>query len=256
MTDQTQKLHPHPKDDSFWDLQRLSPGEGLALLTLIYLLLIAIFNAGYFREVPGRYAELFAFSDLLGSNITFLQYIVSSLFIFYMLYATASLLLEIGYVKETLRAIAYSQRASFFGLPFLLLFIGLLHLTIWRFHLDYPPQSFGPAVLPYMVVQCLVIYLVYVGYRDFGFYSKRFFLVLVIGNIVYQVYDAGKIWVRFDIKDDASVQSILSVSAGCLDRKILRAASGGYLLYSPQLKTFEFRDKSDIRLIYDKAVCH
>ena len=38
--------------------------------------------------------------------------------------------------------------------------------------------------------------------------------------------------------------------AGCLERKLLRTSSSGYLLYSFDLKQFEFRDKSAIKVIY------
>ena len=54
--------------------------EWLAIVSTLYLLCIATFGAGYFDKVPGKFIELFSFSDLIGSNIPVLQFFLSMFF--------------------------------------------------------------------------------------------------------------------------------------------------------------------------------
>ena len=55
----------------------LSIGEWIALLTVVYIVCVATFNAGYFSIIPSRFDLIFSFADLVGTNISVLQYFFS-----------------------------------------------------------------------------------------------------------------------------------------------------------------------------------
>jgi hypothetical protein len=55
--------------------------EWLAIFSTLYFLSITIFAAGYLYSLPGRFIELFSFTDLIGSNIAFIQVFLGPLFI-------------------------------------------------------------------------------------------------------------------------------------------------------------------------------
>jgi hypothetical protein len=61
----------------FAPLRNISIGETLTVLTLLYVSTIAAFNAAYFANVPGNFAEFFSLTDLIQTNIPILQYFFS-----------------------------------------------------------------------------------------------------------------------------------------------------------------------------------
>ena len=52
-------------------------GELIAAGTLVYVLCVAAFNAGYYSKIGGRFIELFSFADMLGANVPIFQYFLS-----------------------------------------------------------------------------------------------------------------------------------------------------------------------------------
>jgi hypothetical protein len=62
-------------------------------------------------------------------------------------------------------------------------------------------------------------------------------------------------WLKYEIRNSDGVQAMYLQSGDCLERKLLRASSGGYLLYSFDLKQFEYREKGSVKTIYGSKGC-
>jgi len=68
-------------------------------------------------------------------------------------------------------------------------------------------------------------------------------------------FNAGGYWIASEVRTPSGTQAMYMQDGQCLERKIMRTTSSGYLLYSYQLKQFEFRNKDSVRVIYDRAGC-
>jgi hypothetical protein len=89
----------------------------------------------------------------------------------------------------------------------------------------------------------------WVGYKNHRVSRSSLAIVVVLG-IVVSSHTVGQRWFDYDVSSRNGVQSMFMAGGICIERKILRTGSNGYLLYSPAIKTFEFRPKDEIRVVY------
>src|SRR3979411_1781880 len=89
----------------------------------------------------------------------------------------------------------------------------------------------------------------WVGYKNDFVTRKTLAFVIVLGAVTSS-HMIGRSWFDYDVSSKNGVQSMFIAGGICLERKILRTGSNGYLLYSPALKTFEFRPKDEIKVVY------
>jgi len=78
-------------------------------------------------------------------------------------------------------------------------------------------------------------------------------LLISLCALSYLLYSLGSTTEKLDKMDKSS--AIYLKSGACLDRVIVRSASGGYLLYGKFLSKSEFRSKDDVSQIYLDALC-
>lgn len=78
---------------------------------------------------------------------------------------------------------------------------------------------------------------------------------LVALNMWTFSYVSGSKWVQSEISDNKDLQSFQMKDGLCLDRKLMRSAGGGLLLYNPGLKQFEIRSRDDFKTIYPSLGC-
>lgn len=237
----------------------LTISEALGLTSLAYVLAIAAFNAGYFSSVPSRFVELFSFGDIVNSNIPILQYILALYFsyivlapIVYLVFLLPKKLVEAGIERGVTRRSLPSWTFDAIDLAaFIMLGMGCLLIT---YELDKAQNTiFSLEFIPWAALYTFI-------FQDFRIrYSKkhitlRTFMIQAAINATVFCYTTGRMWIKYELRAPADVQAIYSQS-GCMDRKLLRSTSSGYLLYSPTLKQFEFRDKGEIKVIYDRQGC-
>jgi hypothetical protein len=241
-------------------IRRISGIEIAGLVGLCYICCVGSFNAGYFVHVSGRFVELFSFSDVLGANIALVQYIflvVSTWCTFSIAWTTLTYHFRFEWakrVRDSVESFVLSVNADFgrylfaFGVFLLVLFLAfaLSSMTNHRF--------LAVDLFPMALFQGGILYVAWRGFKA-GYVSVQNLAIALVLGILFFSYEAGKVWLKFDINNPAGVQSVFTKEDRCLDRKILRTSSNGLLLYNPFLKSFEFRNKDDIKVIYDRRGC-
>jgi hypothetical protein len=233
---------------------RIGMAEAIGCLSAFYLICIASFNAGYFSSVGGRFVALFSFSDLVGINIPILQYFLSVYTAYSLLGMIHSLALN-DFFKPAqaqldefiLDSFHWSNKVSrLFWVALLVAFVSLV-LALDR-------ESFNVAIAPYFLFQGFGIYILWVGWKNYYVSAKTLVISSLLG-VIYFSSTSGGLWARDDIRYPAHLQSITLKNGQCLDRIFMRTNSAGYLLYSIDLKQFEFRNKDDIATIFATKGC-
>jgi hypothetical protein len=233
---------------------KIGLAEALGCLSALYVFCIAAFNAGYFSSVGGRFVELFSFSDLVGVNIPILQYFLS-VYAIYSLFGLANTLgpteLFSSFRTSIDAAIVDSYywdntKTKIFWAGALIVFLFLSDLL--------SDKSFNVAIAPYFFFQGLGLYWLWVGWKN-EFVAARTLAATCLIGITYFSLTSGRLWALDDVRDSKHLQSITLKNGQCLDRIFLRNNSAGYLLYSFDLKQFEFRNKDDIATIFASKGC-
>jgi hypothetical protein len=244
--------------------------EIIGLSAALYAYCMASFNAGYFAALPSGYGELFSLSDLLGTNIPVLNYF------FFGLFALVAVtffffILSISIINDANNS-PLSKLKDWIPPPYAVVEPG-------------PPnpkretrQAIAIAVLmiPLFVMAAVALYVRGTHFRLFASLivfinaigivaalaaikaNKNLGPVIFICSLILiliSFYIVGREWLRFQLRDPNGFQAMHSASAGCIDRKILRANSGGFLLFEGALQQVEFRERSDVKMIYVKPGC-
>ena len=246
-----------PPDDRFWNTpNRISLGEVLTVLSLLYVCSISAFNAGYFSRIPGHFTELFSFADLVGTNIQILQYFISAFSIFCMFsffggIFLAALNINISAAAERV-ALRYHINAFLFLAAFLVLWFFVMAMFAF---LDYfKITTFTILVVPEFIFQGVLIFYFWVGYKyNHGSFRSVLFPAL-IGLVMFSTA-SGRAWLKSEIAEANGIQSLFLQDGVCIDRKILRASSKWLLLYNPSMEEFEFRSKDSIKTVFQRRSC-
>ncbi|MGY3103395.1 hypothetical protein [Bradyrhizobium sp. LM6.9] len=235
---------------------RISLGESLTVLSVLYVCSISAFNAGYFSRIPGHFTELFTFSDLIGTNIQILQYFISAFSIFCTFSFFGGLLLATLDINISATAERVALRYHINSFLFLVAFLVLWFVVMAMFaFLDYfKITTFTILVLPEFIFQGVLIFYFWVGYK-YNQGSFRSVLVPVLIGLVMFSTASGRAWLKSEIAGTDGIQSLFLQDGVCIDRKILRASSNGFLLYNPGMEEFEFRSKDTIKTIFQRRSC-
>jgi hypothetical protein len=235
----------------------VSLGEALAAATFAYVFAVASFNAGYFDKVPSRFVELFSFSDLVNSNIPILQYIISV----YTTYCVLSILFAVPrhFLSKGIDKLVTAETIPAWSID-LLPFISLILLSIaaigGSYHYDAVDNKFFTLeFLPWAILFGFIFDFTWTNYRRNEITQRNFLIQIAINAIIF-CHISGRMWLKYEIRNPDGIQAIYLQSGDCLDRKLLRASASGYLLYSFDLKQFEFRDKGSIKTIYGIKGCN
>jgi hypothetical protein len=233
----------------------LSLGEFVTGSTLLYVICVAAFNAGYYSQVDGRFIEVFSFAEMLGANVPILQYFLSIYGIYGILtlplaWATAKYGPTVKrHIELHMLLTHYSWRLFYAGFVFLFCAFILLNALI----ADLPYHSFTLEILPYAVFQGVLFYFYWVGYQA-DIVAARTVLFMFVLTVVYFAQNTGRVWLKSEITSGAT-QSFLLVDSQCLERILLRSTSNGFLLFDPSTKQFEYRDHGTIKMISGKNLC-
>jgi hypothetical protein len=206
--------------------------EWLAVLSSLYILCIATFAAGYFDRVPGRFIELFSFSDLIGSNIPVLQFFLSLFFTYCFVSFSIGWLVAPrwrrikGKVEETL-SFTLTDKVAIYAAMFFLVSLSLLSSIIS----DVPEAPLWARVAPSVIGQGLWTYMWWVGYKNDRVTRSSLAIVVILG-IVVSSHTIGRSWFDYDVSSSNGVQSMFMAGGICLERKIL------------------LRPKDEIRVVY------
>ncbi|MBK3659931.1 hypothetical protein JJE66_01500 [Bradyrhizobium diazoefficiens] len=235
---------------------KITLGEGLAATTLGYVLAVASFNAGYFDLVPSRFVELFSFSDLVNANIPILQYVIGV----YTTYCVLSLMFSIpkhflSKGLDKLVAVAPLPAWSVDLLPLVALALFAATAILNDIHLNaINNEIFTIEFLPWAILFWFIFDFTLSSYRRHQMDQKSFLIAVIINAVIF-CHISGKMWLKYEIRNHEGIQAMYLQSGECLSRKLLRSTGNGMLLYSFDLKQFEFRDRSSIRTIYGGAGC-
>lgn len=236
---------------------RISWSELIATLTILYAICIASFNAGYFDKVPNQFVQLFSFSDMLGASIPILQYLITLYFIYVGLFLLTFVFVILFWERHNARIERVIVRSIDHGVTYVvtITLIVLLPIIIGGVLRDvFHNTIFTLEFTPFAAAQWIILYAFVVGFKHDRF-SKRNLLVTLFLNVLLFSFFTGRMWMQYEILSPLETQAMVTSSNGCIDRKLLRSSSSGYLLYSFQLKQFEFREKSDVKIIYASAGC-
>lgn len=243
--------------DKLWNApNRVSLGEALTVLSLLYVCSISAFNAGYFSKIPGHFTELFTFADLVGTNIQILQYFIAALTIFCTISFFGGLLLAFLKLNVSAAAERFALRHHIDPILFLIAFLvlWLCVMTMFAF-LDYfKITTFTLLVLPEFIFQGVLIFYFWVGYKYHHGSFRTVLFPALIGLVMFSTA-SGRAWLKSETAGKEGVQSLIIQDNICIDRKILRASSNGFLLYNPTMAEFEFRSKDTIKTIFQRRSC-
>ena len=134
-----------------------------------------------------------------------------------------------GKVEETLSS-TLTDKVAIYAAVGVLISLGLLSSTIS----DVPEAPLWARVAPNVIGQGLWAYMWWVGYKN-DFVSRNTLAFVIILGIVSSSHNIGHSWFDYDVSSRNGVQSMFMAGGTCLERKILRTGSNGYLLYSPAL---------------------
>jgi hypothetical protein len=250
----------HTYQAVFAPLRNIGIGETLTVLTVLYVCTIAAFNAAYFANVPGNFVEFFSLSDLVQTNIPIIQYFFSVALFYFLVAILISFIHGVtGFdLREKIRDVTeplilkYHLEAPKFWLVY-----GVFLLAFWLvdgvFH-ALNITSFSVLMLPTFVFQGVLLYFFWVGYKFELLPAKNLIGASLIALFVSS-NNAGHAWIRSQIAEPTHIQAIQDKDGLCLDRNILRSSSSGLLLYNPSLKQFEFRNKDNVKSIYQGPGC-
>jgi hypothetical protein len=244
----------------FAPLRNISIGETLTVLTLLYVSTIAAFNAAYFANVPGNFAEFFSLTDLIQTNIPILQYFFSLALTYFLAGLVISFVgATTGFdLREKIRDITeplilkYHLQAQKFWLVY-----GLFVCAFWIVDSIFRAlnvTNFSLLMLPTLVFQGVLIYFFWVGYKFEMLPAKTLIFAALLALFVSSI-NAGHAWIKSQVAEPSHIQAIQDKDGVCLDRNILRNSSTGLLLYNPSMKQFEFRSKDTIKTIYQGRGC-
>jgi hypothetical protein len=240
--------------------RKISVGELLTCLTLLYVCTIASFNAGYFSNVHGNFGEFFSISDLVGTNISIIQYFITVAISYFLIAIFLSFLQAMtGFnFREAIRdraeplIINYHLNAIGFWIAYAILLVAF-HVVDSIIH-AYKVTNFTLVMIPTVIFQGVLLYFFWVGYKYELLPAK-----MLVGASLIALFissnNAGGAWIRSDIAAPSHVQAIQDKDGICLERNILRNSSSGLLLYNPAMKQFEFRSKDWFKTIYQGRGC-
>jgi hypothetical protein len=240
----------------------LKLGDSIALLSLLYACSIAAFNAGYFSNVNSEFVKLFSFSDLLGVNISILQYflaVASTVFaittLLEMVMAFVPILASLqtrgAKLIERLTLKAH-QNPQLFWLSYIFL--------IWLVTFFYAitgalrTSSFALLIFPQLLFHSALLYFFTVGYK-LGFTTRRSLITAALISLFFFSFNSGEAWYQSETKSEEGIQTLVATDGLCLERKIIRTSGNGLLLYSSHWKTFEYRNRDSIKTIFAGRGC-
>jgi|HubBroStandDraft_6_1064221.scaffolds.fasta_scaffold392962_1 hypothetical protein len=235
---------------------RISLAELLTSGTLAYACSIAAFNAGYFADIPGRFVDLFTFSDLVGVNIPIIQYFVSVSSVYFVMSIISQMFLS-GLRQrskdwaETFALQHHYDRKLFWAAYLVLLGVVMIMTSLAN---GFAPFSFTAQILPGFIFSGVLFYFYWVGYK-FDIVPTKVLVTACAIGIFYFSYTSGGAWLKSDMRSTEGLQTIMMQDGSCIDRKILRSSGNGLLLFNPLDKQFEFRNKDFFRTIFEKTGC-
>jgi hypothetical protein len=230
--------------------------EFIALISLGYLVVSGAFNVGYFNQVPGHFVELFSLQDLFATNLPVLQYIFTVFFLYSVCVVITFWQLNraVDWLAEKMKALSSIMFSdSILEKLIMLLFILLVYLIAAIVGLS-KIKSFALLMLPPFLFHGAMTYLYFAAWRS-GSVRYRSLLYVALLNLVMFSYTSGGNWVEAAIADQGDLQSFQTKDGNCFDRKLMRAAGGGVLLYNPSMKQFEIRARDDFRSIFPSLGC-
>lgn len=242
---------------------KIGVGEIIAALSIIYVCSIAAFNAGYFSRMNGGFVNLFSFADLLGTNISIVQYFFGILIAYGFLSVIMSFLVSFGPESvplmrrkaknwsETL-AVKSHRDISIFWLIYLVLIVFVVLTQAFINALEI--SSFSLLMMPEFLFQSAILYFFWVGYKHEMVELKTLAVATSISLFIFS-YDSGIAWYNSDTRSSAGVQAFFAQDGTCLERKIIRSSGSGLLLFNPWIRTFEFRNRDSIKTIFEGKGC-
>lgn len=237
-------------------------GEVVALLSLLYACSIAAFNAGYFSNVNSEFVKLFSFSDLLGANISILQYFLAAASTVFAI----TTLIEMGMAFVPYLASVQSRGAKFVErlilkahqnpALFWLCYIFLIWLLTFLYAITgaLHTSSFALLIFPQLLFHGALLYFFAAGYK-LGFTTRRTLITAALISLFFFSFDSGKAWYVSETQSEEGIQTLVAADGLCLERKIIRTSGNGLLLYSPHWRTFEYRNRDSIKSIFAGRGC-
>jgi len=260
LTPSANAVEPHaeylPPDQDDGALPRkVSWGEIIAAFSALYACSVTAFNAGYFGGVSGHFSELFTLSDLVGVNLR----MVEVFFLLGFLYSITTVVMAATLPGIRTRLAQLTERATLFQHENVYLYWATFFVLLGLFWLAQAllvpkTSSFFLMMLPMIIFFGFVLNYKWVGFK-YGLMSARPLVIEFLVCLLVFSFNAGGYWLASEIRTPQGTQAIYTQDGKCLERKILRTTSTGLLLYSFELKQFEFRHKDFVRTIYDRPGC-
>ncbi|MCA6124575.1 hypothetical protein J6500_22155 [Bradyrhizobium sp. WSM 1704] len=229
-------------------------GEAVGALSALYVLCIASFNAGYFTRLKGQFLQLFSFTDLIGSNIAILQYLVA-VFGFYSIFSIYLAILPGDAAGDLKRWVVEKwNEIDHWKLRYQILFFIVTFVGTVVFGAMLEEHSFTLALAPVAIVQGVFLLALWTAFQEGSTRLKSVLIWTTITAANFS-YSSGRFWAASEISEPRDQQSLILANGLCIDRRILRTNSSGYLLYNFGMHQTEFRSKDDVRTVFESKSC-
>jgi hypothetical protein len=239
-----------------WRVESIKPHEWAAIVTFLVFSETVAYNAGIFSRIPSQFVEIFSTTEVLIGGFSALTSLTIVLFGAYVAIVYARGAWNRIYRFIDSRDDSSSRIKNYFLRPIMVGAVILFFLA-----LSWASRIWGSDSGPWfqLVAFCAACLVAASSYVHVAL-AYRSVHPVYVGLIVYAAsllvaYCCGDIVIDHKLRHEQPAQSFMLKSVGCLDRKLIRGSSGGFLLYNWRMRTFEFRERSDVVAIFPRAGC-
>ena len=206
---------------------------------------------------------LFNFTDLLSSNIPIIQYFVGAASAFFLISILITFMFFVvsefsptsrKHYNAALQSVAllFHRDEAFFWVAYgmLLFIVNFVPAVLQAFGI----YDFSIAIAPQLIFHGTLLYFFWVGYKNRLVPAKDLAFAALLGLFFFS-FSSGSIWLKSEIRTQGGEQALIFNDGLCLERKIIRSSSNGFLLYSFSLRQFEFRNKDSVKTIFQNRGC-
>ncbi len=230
--------------------------ELLTVLTIVAAICVFSFNVGFAKAIRSNLDSAFISTDYLVSvsNV----WLLATTFVLSLFYGMTFVYRNTGLIHfYIIRRILILSRKPILLLIIVITIAVLSYYVIPESALRFTEAPVSTALGLCSIFVCcgLLVFLISFTHR-YRLRPRRWPTVIIqIVIVLTAAFSAGGVAGRADQSDRSQVNSLMLKNGACLERRVVRVLGVGYLLYSPDLSTYEIRERSEVTAIFSGRRC-